>query len=140
MGRSGLDAGRGALAQQRLLARVAGQCRCLQEGRAGFGEAAEFFQQVAVHRREQVVVGQRRRLAQRFHQRQRRGRAFGHRDGDGAIELHHRRGQHVDQLVVQGGDARPVGGRCLGGAGVAGGDGCLQRVGAGAATKFLGAR
>src|SRR2546430_1501776 len=126
-------AGRGPIEKQRALATVAGQRRGALELLAGLGAAAELRQEVAAHARQEVVPLERRLPDERVDEREPGRRPVGHRERDGAVELHDRRG---GQQLVQGGDPRPVG--LPGGTrpGVARRDGGLHRVRA--ATQRLG--
>ena len=71
--------GRGPVAHQRAIARVAGEVRGAFERDARFVAASELQQQIGADRVQQAVVAQLRRIAQGVDQRQRRGRTFGAR-------------------------------------------------------------
>ncbi len=79
-----------------------------------------------------MVAPERRVVGDGVEDCETRGGAEGHGVGDGAIELDHRARRHLGEHVVERRDAPPVGLLGLAGPGVAGGNGGLQHIGAGA--------
>ena len=76
--------------QHRPLALVPGQRDRVLEFGARLGTATELDEEVGPHAGEQVVVGEPGIAGQGVDQVQSLGGAVGHRDRDGAVELHHR--------------------------------------------------
>jgi hypothetical protein len=70
---------------------------------------AEPLEQIPAHARQQVIAAQRGFAGQRVHDRQPGGWPVGHRYGDGAVELDHRRRRERRKDAVEGSDANPVG-------------------------------
>lgn len=79
---------------------------------------------------EEVVRRELGLVRERVDEGEPRLRPLGHADGDGAVQLHDGRGEHLREPRVERGDTRPVGGGGLAGARVAGGDRGLEGVGA----------
>ena len=102
--------------------------RGAREFGARFVDSIQLGQQVAAHRRQQVVVPERGFAGERLHQFQPGRRAEGHAHRHGAIERNHGRRRDLRQRVVERGDARPVGVGGSRGARMAGGDGGLQGI------------
>jgi hypothetical protein len=98
-------AGRGAGLHQLALACVARQRRGTLELDTRLACASELDQEIAAHRRQQMVITQARFRAQRFDHRQSGSRPIGHADRDRPIELDHRRRRHLRQPCVQRRDA-----------------------------------
>ena len=99
------------------------------------GQSAGPEQEVAPRRRQGRIVAEGVG-ADLVHQPEARFGPEGHAVGDCAIEIDYGRGRHDAQPVIERGDARPVGLGGLARAGVAGGEGGLQHIGAVAAQRF----
>lgn len=100
--------------------------------------AAELVEEVAAHTGEKVIAPEGGLVGERVDEGECGGGTGGHGDGDGTVELDDGRWSEADELGVERGDAVPVGGFGSEGAGVAGGDRCLQGVRAGVDLGILG--
>ena len=120
---------RGAIEEELLLARVARERGRALEIRARLVEAAELHEEVAAHRRQEMVVLEGRLGGERIDESQPFRRAESHGDGDRAIQLDDGGRRDLRERVVERRDARPVGVLRSARARVAGGDRGLQRVG-----------
>jgi hypothetical protein len=85
-----------------------------------------------------VIALERGLLLERVHDREPRGGPLGHGDRHGPVQLHDGRGHEARERGVEHGDPVPVGLLRRPRAGVAGGDGGLEPVGAEAAAERLG--
>jgi hypothetical protein len=117
-----LGGGAGAIEEELAFAGVARQRGGAFEIGLSFGEAAEFEEKVAAHTRQEMVGLKRRIGRNSFNQFETCRGAEGHRDSYGAIEFNHRRRREFAELLVERGDARPVGGFRVERASVACGD------------------
>src|SRR6185437_4396714 len=124
-----------AVEQQVALAGVACERGGALKLRLSFGQPAKAEEQFCTHTGKAMVVGERGLCSEFVDQRKTNLRAEGHGKCDGAIELHDGRWLALRECLVERSDALPV--RLFSGvrARVAGGDGSLQRVGAGPAVQ-----
>jgi hypothetical protein len=123
-------AGSGPVKEKCALACVAGESGGAFELGPGFLVTAELEKKVSANAWKKMVALEGRLFGERFDEGESDGWAGGHGDGDGAVELDNGGRREPDELGVEGGDPMPVCGVRRVGAGVAGGDGGLEGVGA----------
>src|SRR5882672_12481910 len=78
----------GSFEHQIAFAPVSSECRCALELRTSFVEAAEFFEKVTAHARQEVVSLERRCRVQRIDKCKARRRSECHGDRHCAVQLH----------------------------------------------------
>src|SRR3954468_21675934 len=93
---------------------LAGKRQCALERHPRVGDSSQPPAQLGTRRMREAVVAQIAAIEDRVDERQSGRRTVAHRDGDGAIQLDHRRRVRSQQHLIEAGDLRPVG---LGGAG-----------------------
>ena len=93
-----------------------------------FAQTSQFFEEVAAHARQQVIVAQCRLPDERVHDVEAGLRAVRHPEGDGAIQLNHWRRRQRGQRHVERGNPIPVGLVRGARARMAGGNRGLKRV------------
>jgi hypothetical protein len=129
----------GAGEEEFALAGVAGEGSGASEFGLGFGEAAEFEEEVAADAGQEMVRLERGLGGECVQEFEARGGTEGHGEGDGAIQFYDGRGREVGERLVERHNARPVGFFGSTRSRVARGDGGLERVWAGCAVEFFGA-
>src|SRR6266536_5850559 len=97
------------LGEEGALGFVSGKGERLPVGGGCLAGTAEAAQQVGLDRGQVLVSRQAPVSLQLLDFRQRGLRAGGHRQWHSAVQLHNRRWPHLQQLVVEGDDLRPVG-------------------------------
>ena len=105
--RTGLRASH-TLKQQFTLAGVARERGGALKLLARFFETPEFYEQIAAHARQEMIILEDRLRGERVDHLKSRLGTEGHRDRYGAIQFHNRRWGKLAECLVEFYDARPV--------------------------------